>query len=327
MVYSIVNEQPEPVIKYRPELSSEVLHILDRSLEKNPEERYQNVQEMVIDLKRAKKTITPVYHPVPIPSASEQQPLPSATGRVDSIAQNRKMGNTRLVFSAALLVLALTIIIFLVKPMLKKPLPPFKIVPLAASPDMEQMPAFSPVGNQIAYTWLSNDLSTGAIYIKLIGTGNPLRLTSRPGSYYNPVWSSDGRTIIYLRYFGAETGIYQIPALGGAEQRLMAIDSTNFRDGLDWSPDGRHIIYSDRDSSNVPNGIFMLTLSNMKKHQLTFPPVGTIGDMQPVFSPDGKWVAFIRIFSFDTDDIFIIPSAGGAAKRITSDNLAIPNLA
>ena len=55
MVYSILNEEPEPVQKYRPGISSEMLHLLGRALEKNPGQRYQSATDMVIDLKRMKR--------------------------------------------------------------------------------------------------------------------------------------------------------------------------------------------------------------------------------------------------------------------------------
>jgi serine/threonine protein kinase/tetratricopeptide (TPR) repeat protein len=55
MMYSIVNEEPIPVEKFVPDISSELIHVLNRALEKDPEERYQNVHEMLIDLRRLKK--------------------------------------------------------------------------------------------------------------------------------------------------------------------------------------------------------------------------------------------------------------------------------
>src|SRR3990172_6334114 len=55
MMYSIVNEQPDPIEKHLPEASSELRHIFNRALEKDPEERYQAVHDMVIDLRRLKK--------------------------------------------------------------------------------------------------------------------------------------------------------------------------------------------------------------------------------------------------------------------------------
>jgi len=60
MVYSIVNEEPLPIQKYLPEISSELVHALNRALEKEPEERYQSVHDMVIDLRRLKKETTRV---------------------------------------------------------------------------------------------------------------------------------------------------------------------------------------------------------------------------------------------------------------------------
>ena len=55
LMYSILNAEPEPVNKYRPELSVEWIHVLNRSLEKDPERRYQSIKDMLIDLKRSKR--------------------------------------------------------------------------------------------------------------------------------------------------------------------------------------------------------------------------------------------------------------------------------
>ncbi len=55
IMYSILNEEPEPLTKYLPEAGSELLHILNRALEKDPGDRYQNVSDMIIDLRRTRK--------------------------------------------------------------------------------------------------------------------------------------------------------------------------------------------------------------------------------------------------------------------------------
>ncbi len=60
MVYSIVNEEPIPVQNYLTDISPKVVHILNRAMEKDPEDRYQFVHEMVIDLRRLKKETTRV---------------------------------------------------------------------------------------------------------------------------------------------------------------------------------------------------------------------------------------------------------------------------
>jgi len=55
MMYSILNEEPTPADTFRPELSGDHLHILNKALEKDPAERYQHVEDMVVDLRRLKK--------------------------------------------------------------------------------------------------------------------------------------------------------------------------------------------------------------------------------------------------------------------------------
>ncbi|MBN2432902.1 MAG: protein kinase [Acidobacteria bacterium] len=55
MIYSILHDEPEPLAKYCPGLSSELLHIVNRALEKDPADRYQSVADMRIDLKRLER--------------------------------------------------------------------------------------------------------------------------------------------------------------------------------------------------------------------------------------------------------------------------------
>jgi len=55
MMYSIINEEPEPLQKYLPEANSDIMHIINRALEKDPEDRYQSMKDIVIELRRMQK--------------------------------------------------------------------------------------------------------------------------------------------------------------------------------------------------------------------------------------------------------------------------------
>jgi serine/threonine protein kinase/tetratricopeptide (TPR) repeat protein len=89
MMYSIVNESSQPIQKYLPDAPSDLIHVLDRLLEKNPQDRYQSIVEAVIELKRLKRdtskvrgiqTVTQSTGPLlaSVPSTSSQQlPIPS----------------------------------------------------------------------------------------------------------------------------------------------------------------------------------------------------------------------------------------------------------
>jgi eukaryotic-like serine/threonine-protein kinase len=52
LVYLIINEDPEPIQKIVPDISSDLVHIVNRTLEKDPDSRYASVAEMLIDLKK-----------------------------------------------------------------------------------------------------------------------------------------------------------------------------------------------------------------------------------------------------------------------------------
>jgi len=55
IMYSIVNEEPEDAAKYREDIPGELLHIFKKALEKDPDDRYQSMSEIIIDLRRLKK--------------------------------------------------------------------------------------------------------------------------------------------------------------------------------------------------------------------------------------------------------------------------------
>jgi TolB-like protein/Flp pilus assembly protein TadD/predicted Ser/Thr protein kinase len=73
LMYSILNEEPEPLQKFLPDAPAEIVHAINKALEKNPEERYQSVAEMIVDLRRMKRDSARVSRSVaqiPVPTAA-----------------------------------------------------------------------------------------------------------------------------------------------------------------------------------------------------------------------------------------------------------------
>ena len=93
IMYSILNEEPEELQKFLPEVEPELLHIIHRALEKNPDDRYQLVQEMTIDLRRLKKessrvsrrSVMDIHKPVEAAPSQAQQAQPSTTQKTTSL--------------------------------------------------------------------------------------------------------------------------------------------------------------------------------------------------------------------------------------------------
>ncbi len=55
VIYSILNEEPEPLARYKSGLSENLQNIIDKSLRKNPEMRYQHVDDLLSDIKHEQR--------------------------------------------------------------------------------------------------------------------------------------------------------------------------------------------------------------------------------------------------------------------------------
>jgi Tol biopolymer transport system component len=159
--------------------------------------------------------------------------------------------------------------------------------------------------------------------VKLVGTEEPLRLTKQASVDFNPVWSPDGRYIAFCRIKGGETGIYIVPAIGGAERRIRDThwEEREFYEvswyfgRLSWSPNGKSLAFSDRPFGNEPTSIFLISLDNLAVRRLTSPQLP--GDYNPAFSPDGRTLAFNR-GSQGVTSVYTINIAGAEEKRLIS---------
>jgi len=195
-----------------------------------------------------------------------------------------------------------------------------RTLPFTTFPGGETQAAFSPDGNQIAFCWNGEKEDNPDIYLMLIGAGGPFRLTSNPASDTSPAWSPDGRYIAFVRNSAKTGGFYLVPALGGPERKLAeAFPERLFLPSLSYSPDGQFLAVADKSSPEEPFSIFLLLIETGEKRRLTSPAGWNRGDYNPVFSPDGKMLAFVRFSSGMANDIYLVPVAGGEPRRLISE--------
>lgn len=74
MMYSLLNEQPVPMMTLRPEVPAELDRIVRRALEKDPDDRYQHVDDLVSELRRVQKQTGRVVLPQPAQVAADHPP-------------------------------------------------------------------------------------------------------------------------------------------------------------------------------------------------------------------------------------------------------------
>lgn len=201
-----------------------------------------------------------------------------------------------------------------------------RVAPFSGLPGREDMPAFSPDGKQLVFAWNgSEDSDNFDIYVKIIGAGEPARLTSNPRDDVYPRFSPDNRFIAFVRDLKESGEVILIPALGGAERRVCGLFSGNY--SISFSPDGRLLAVIDAEQgSGNEFAVHTVNLQTGEKRRVTS-PAEFRGETTPRFSPDGKHIAFVRIAPDASQDLFVVEAMGGAARQLTFDRKTIHNLA
>ena len=250
------------------EIPVELSAIVERCLAKNPDERYDSTADLVKALALA--------------SAAASAPI-------------RRPRRWRPVTGLVLLAAAAAVVLswFALRPEAPEPRETLlEAVPLTTYPGREAEPTFSPDGSHVAFTWDGEGQDNPDVYVKAIGSEQPLRLTSDPARDGSPAWSPDGTQIAFLREKpGGGSELRLIPPTGGPERRLGEVQGLAHQ-GLTWSPDGHSLAIVDRSSPGDPLGIFVLDVASGVKTRLTSP--SSTFAILPAFSPDGRTVAFNR---------------------------------
>ena len=172
-------------------------------------------------------------------------------------------------------------------------------IPVTSLPGREFFPAVSPDGGRVAFIWDGGDREAQVfqLYVQSLEAAHPVKLTQGPRDAMLSAWSPDGNHLAFLRHPDMSNPLLHeillVPATGGAERSLGTVIGEQH--GLSWSPDGRFLAVVDRPSTEAPDSIYLLSVTDGHKQQLTSPPAGFVGDSFAKFSPDGKSLVFLRM--------------------------------
>jgi Tol biopolymer transport system component len=297
---AILNRPPAPLAAVAPAVPAELLHILDKALEKDRELRYQSARELRADVARLKRDSGTLASGISVPAVSATTTQPRRR-RLAAVA-------------AAVAVLLIAIAGYLAWP-LPGPAAPaagaIRLARLTFDEGLQTQPTWSPDGRFIAYS--SNQSGSFDIWVQPVGGGRAVQVTTDPAVDWQPAWSPDGDTLAF-RSERNGGGIFLVPALGGRE-RLLA----PFGYAPDWSPDGSKVLAVLQaplaSASEVIPHLFLLDPAGGAPMRILEPELAAFSNVARIFwHPDGRRISFFGIK--DSGRAFwTAPIAGGPAVR------------
>jgi Tol biopolymer transport system component len=146
-------------------------------------------------------------------------------------------------------------------------------------------------------------------------------LTDKPGFFSD--WSADGRRIAFD--FFEPDGDEQIATMSASGRDLRVITSgPGIHEVPSWSPSGRRIVFdhspeSDPETPGFETRLWTMRSDGGRARPLPVWPAGF--DVEPRYSPDGRWIAFSRLRETGEGEfdqaVFIVRSDGGRARPLT----------
>ncbi|HKO60356.1 MAG TPA: protein kinase, partial [Pyrinomonadaceae bacterium] len=352
-LYRIVYE-PAPALRdFNPNAPLDLQRIVRRCLAKDPDERYQSIQDVAIELKELRRelegdtnvdvTIPPSYigsemgqrssvRSSVLPTVGdgtatstefEARPTSSTSIIIGEIKQHKRgvvLALLGLVVIAAALVAAWWKFSGVGR---TEPFSEMRIARLTTggkvgNASIKGYASISPDGKYVVFR--TTELGKDSLWVRQVLTGSLVKIVpDLPGKVGGTTFSRDGEFIFFSMFESDPRGtLYKVPVLGGTPQRLMP----GVTSAVTFSPDGKQIAFvrTEPEVSKLVianadgTGERTIATRQLPEH---FPPQGG-----PSWSPDGKTIACgAETFRGNVHATVVeVSVAGGSERPLTKHN-------
>ena len=307
-----------PLIKdFNPAAPVELQRIIRRCLAKDPEERYQNIKDLAIELKEVRHEMTATAGiDTTVPPSSSVEPLSTQSVPQTSAGTATEISNTqstqssaeylvsgikqhrKAVVASALLILAATAgVVGWYKFTGKAKVEPFRAIEFTRLTNggrvgnsvMDGSTSISPDGKYVVFSL--NDAGKISLWVRQILTNSNVQIVPPAnGNNGGTNISRDGQ-FVYYRWIDdsdPEGAIYQVPILGGTPRKIL---TGGVASPISFSPDGQRFAFIR--SIEGQGDLLMLANADGSGERILVKRSGNdwFNGAGPSWSPDGKTIA------------------------------------
>jgi tricorn protease len=154
----------------------------------------------------------------------------------------------------------------------------------------------------------------GEIFTAPVEEGDLKQVTDGAARDRNVAYSPDGKWLSYVSDQSGREELFVVPVDGSAPATQVT-DIDALKNTYNWSPDSKEIAFASSDDK-----LRKLTVATKQVTELDTSHYG--GFSAPVWSPDGKWIAYSKPDISRTSDIYIVSASGSEKEphKVTFDS-------